>query len=390
MTASAILVAVSGALLVLTYGGFAGVLGAIVRLRRPSQRGYGPTVDASPEASAPAITVYFSALNEEDNVTRRLDNIFETEYDASKIRVIVVSDGSTDRTADRARAYIQSHPGRSINLVELAETKGPAFAQNLVPSISETEIVVATDADAIFRRDTLVRLVSPFQDARVAVVGAVVIYQDPSNSSLGYGYGKYRGIERKLRSWESQLGILVKVDGPCVAYRLSIWQELKPFEALDQVICLWAQLRQLHAVQADDAVCYDWANQTSAQELRQRARMTRKALLSTFHRWGLRETLTHPLFSIALWLHKLVRFFSPALLIMFLTSALVQWGLNFLWLLIVLALGLAPIRQARKALYAFGLAQVSFALGLWSWAMGDKTGAYAPTRTLKGSQSRRT
>lgn len=379
MTIATILLVISGALLVLTYGGFAAILGAIATLTRPWRRTWMPEPFGE---DAPDITVFFSALNEEENVARRLENIFDTDYDPDRIRAIVVSDGSTDATAERTRAYIDDHPERRITLVELPENKGPAHAQNSIPNLADTEIVVSTDAAATFRRDTLPNLIAPFRDPRVSAVGAVVVYQDPGNSSVAYGYAKYRDVERLLRSWESELGVLVKVDGPCVAYRLSIWDEIQPFEDVDQVICLWAQIKGVRAVQADHAICYDWANQTPAQEIKQRARMTRKALLSTFNRWGLRESLSHPGFTAALWLHKLVRFFSPVLVVALAISGLVAFGAYVLAAAAAVGLAAAVSGRLRQGLIAFYWAQVSFFRGLSAWAVGDRSGSYTPTRKV--------
>lgn len=381
MTLATTLFVVSGTLLALTYGGFAAILGLVAVATRPFR-----PLRAHPSAGAdtPAITVYFAALNEEENIQRRLDNIFDTDYDTNKLHVVVISDGSADGTADVTRRYIAAYPDRKVTLVDLPENKGKAHAQNILPAHAHTKIVVGTDADASFRRDTLPRLIAPFRDPRVSAVGAVVVYRDPGNSSVAYGYGKYRNVERMLRSWESELGILVKVDGPCVAYRLSIWEEIQPFEDADQVLCLWAQSKNVSAVQADDAICYDWANRRPDQEIKQRARMTRKALLSTFNRWTLSHALRHPAFTVALWLHKIIRFFSPILVILLLASAAATCVSCLVVALALVALAAASNIKARRAVTAFVWAQVSFASGILGWIRNDRSGAYRPTRTIQG------
>ena len=135
-------------------------------------------------------------------------------------------------------------------------------------------------------------------------------------------------------------------------------------------------------MQADDAICYDWANQTPAQELKQRARMTRKALLSTFNRWGLRESLSHPGFTAALWLHKLVRFFSPVLVVTLVASGLLTLGAYVVAAAAALALAAAVSGRLRQGLIAFYWAQVSFFRGLTAWVLGDRSGSYTPTRKV--------
>lgn len=342
----------------------------------------------------PLITVYLSALNEEDKIDSRLDNIFDTTYPLDKLEVIVVSDGSTDRTVDAVQNYIDRHKNLALRLIDLKKNVGQAYAQNLVASKAKGDILISTDADTRFTESTLENLSDPFGDKRVGAAGGVISYQTVQNEKgmIANTYNQYRSMETQLRHYETKLGILVKTDGPCTAYRKNIWEPIEGFEDVDQIITLLARKHGFVAVQAEDAICFDVANSSARQDIKQRARMTRKALLSTFYRWRLVDIVKHPLFSFALFSHKVVRFFSPVFFLLLLISGLLL-TFTYDWLLLLVSLALVTLilmyglnrplfKKVTSMTSAFITAQIGFGLGLIQWLGGNRTGHYTPTRKV--------
>ena len=349
--------------------------------------------DGAQTAFSPLVTVFFSALNEEERVADRILNILQANWPAERLEVIVVSDGSSDGTAEITRQIIAAHPARSIRLYEMHENRGRAFAQNLVAGEAKGDILIATDAETVFDRDTIRHLVSPFADPTVGVVGGDVRYEVPKGTAepeFARAYDLYRRMESSLRRAESNLALLVKTDGPCTAFRRDLWTPIEAFEDVDQVICLLARKHGLRAEHAPAAICVDRANGSRAQEVGQRARMTRKALLSTFNRWRSHDWLAHPTFTFVLMSHKVFRFASPALWLIFAVALLLSvaqvGGPPGGVLLIALAVALwtttsrAPMAGLLRALVA---AQLAFALGVCGWVGRKRDGRYQPTRSLQ-------
>jgi cellulose synthase/poly-beta-1,6-N-acetylglucosamine synthase-like glycosyltransferase len=195
------------------------------------------------------------------------------------------------------------------------------------------------------------------------------------------------------------LGVMAKVDGPCVAYRKSLWSPISEFEDIDQIVALEATKKGYRAVMVPDAVCTDSANASVQQELRARRRMTRKAVLSTNKRWRPGDVVRHPFFSFALYSHKFVRFLSPVfflaflvcLLILALDRGLLPLGLILLALAGLLVylnervFGITALKEARGRLLSFLVANLGFAYGLVDWLRGVKKGRYVPTRQTGGT-----
>lgn len=345
----------------------------------------------SSDEFSPAVSVYFSALNEEEGVRGRLENLIDQDYPPERLEIIAVSDGSTDRTAAIVREVIRENPGRDIRLIEFPRNLGQSEAQNAVAREAKYGILLSTDVETRFPENLISEIIKPFSDPRVAVVGAVVIY-DSGSTEIGETYSRYRDMETAIREHESALGIGVKIDGPCAAYLKSIWEPITGFEDADQVAPLFARKDGYITVQAAKAVAWDKANTTPRREIKQRSRMTRKALLSTFHRWGPSDTIRHPGFAFALFSHKVVRFFSPvfALLALIFGALFINkagaWTLTLICLggfaLVLAAASASGLPMARKLpVYAKSLMYSNFAylLGIIGWIAGHKKGYYKPT-----------
>lgn len=105
----------------------------------------------------PEITVVIPAYNEEKNIELCINSIKKSTYPKEKIRIIVVDDGSTDKT----REIVKRH--KDIMLLE-QNHKGKTDALNLAVKYSKTEIIVTVDADTIVDRDCIAKLVNPLKE----------------------------------------------------------------------------------------------------------------------------------------------------------------------------------------------------------------------------------
>ncbi|GAA3736664.1 cellulose synthase/poly-beta-1,6-N-acetylglucosamine synthase-like glycosyltransferase/peptidoglycan/xylan/chitin deacetylase (PgdA/CDA1 family) [Spinactinospora alkalitolerans] len=81
------------------------------------------------------------------------------------VEIIVVDDGSTDRTADVAEAF--GHP--DVRVVR-KPNGGKASALNTGVAAASHDIIVMMDGDTVFERDTVRRLVQPFADPEIGAV----------------------------------------------------------------------------------------------------------------------------------------------------------------------------------------------------------------------------
>ena len=87
----------------------------------------------------PSVSIIIPAHNEERVIAEKLQNTFQLEYPGESIELIIVSDGSTDQTANIAQ---QANGPIDIRFFELKERGGKAAALNLGLEKSDSEIIV--------------------------------------------------------------------------------------------------------------------------------------------------------------------------------------------------------------------------------------------------------
>ena len=101
------------------------------------------------------VTVLFSAYNEEEAVARTLHSIMESNYPRALLNVLVVSDGSTDRTDE----IVQSFNNKRVKLIRIQQREGKNRALANVYQQAVGEILVFVDASSIFKQDSVRNLV---------------------------------------------------------------------------------------------------------------------------------------------------------------------------------------------------------------------------------------
>jgi len=110
------------------------------------------------------VTVVVPAYNEEPTIRVAVETILESEY--PDLEVIVVDDGSQDRTADR---ILDLHDQGRIRLIR-QRNAGKAGALNTGIAAATGEVVLYTDADSLFLRDTVAKTVRWFADPKIDAV----------------------------------------------------------------------------------------------------------------------------------------------------------------------------------------------------------------------------
>src|SRR3954447_3094479 len=117
------------------------------------------------DKEAPFVSVVIAAYNEEVSISKTLDALLELQYPAYE--VIVVDEGSTDKTSEIIQTYTERGP---IRLVKKEVNEGKAMALNDALPVCRGEIFLLIDADIIVTPDILRHMVPHFRSGRVAAV----------------------------------------------------------------------------------------------------------------------------------------------------------------------------------------------------------------------------
>lgn len=122
-------------------------------------------------APTKSLTITITAHNEGKWVAETIESVFRQTYNAiCPIQVIVVDDGSTDNTQDvlapyRDRIRVVTH--------EVASGR-KAYASNAGLEITDTELFLALDADAILKDDAIEQAMKRFSDPKVRMVAGSI------------------------------------------------------------------------------------------------------------------------------------------------------------------------------------------------------------------------
>lgn len=118
----------------------------------------------------PKISLIIPAHNEEKVIDRSIESAKETDYPNKEI--IVVDDGSTDKTYQLALEHAQKGEIKLLHRDVASGSKTGALNYGLV--FASGEVVVTVDADTILERDALKEVVKPLSDPKVSAVSGNV------------------------------------------------------------------------------------------------------------------------------------------------------------------------------------------------------------------------
>ncbi len=291
---------------------------------------------------APPISVILAVHDEEARVGERIRDVLAQDYPAQRIEVVVVNDGSRDRTGQMARI-----DDPRVVVIDLERNVGKSAALNHAVSAARHALLVFVDARQSFAPGALRALVAPFSDARVGgVSGELVIGEG------GGGPGLYWRMETRLRHDEARLGCLHGVSGAVHALRRELFVPMPPGTVLDDMWTPLQTLRGGHRVwMARDAVAVDVPSGDLAEEFHRKLRTLAGNWQLIARLPWLLDPRRNPVF-LAWFSHKFLRLLVPwALLATLVASACVPSAF-YRWAFFaqLLAYAAAAMAWARPAL----------------------------------------
>ncbi|HEX8505420.1 MAG TPA: glycosyltransferase, partial [Hymenobacter sp.] len=296
-----------------TYVLYPALLGWLARGRQQNQ-------DVYPSAAElPAVDILLAAHNEEAVIEEKVRSTFATTYPLDRLRLLVGSDNSTDRTNALLAALAAQYP--QLRLEAYSQRTGkPTVIENLSRQAT-APVLVLTDANVFFAPNTLTELVKHFHNPAIGLVGGHILNPEQRAEGISGQEKAYLERENVMKYQEGVVwGSMMGAFGGCFAVRRACYHAAPAAFLVDDFYITLAVLR--HGYQAINelaAVCYEDVSDFLPEEFR------RKTRISAGNFQNLKEfrALLWPPWrgvAFAWWSHKVLRWLTPQLLLLLLAA----------------------------------------------------------------------
>jgi len=192
---------------------------------RPVRRSSGQSSrqGSSQDSAVPAVTAVMVVRNEEAVIARKLENLLTLNYPQAKLDLVVISDGSRDRTPAILADYARDSRVRTrLRTLIKPASEGKAAGLNDAIKLATGDVLLFTDARQQIESNALRLLIENFADPDVGAASGELMLGDPTSGETGKGMGLYWRIEKKIRELESASGSVVGATGAIYCARRTL------------------------------------------------------------------------------------------------------------------------------------------------------------------------
>lgn len=282
------------------YVGYTLLLLVIAMFRKRETRG----IDFS---AFQKVSLIISAYNEEKVIKNKIQNSLSLNYPGELLEIIIISDGSTDRTEEIVSQYsdrgviLKSYPGRL----------GKTACLNKAVQLAKGDIVVFSDANSQYDAGAVKELVRHFSDEEIGFVTGHTRYVAATDEEKVLPIGIYSQIEKLIKKLESKVSSCVGADGAIFAIRKKLYQPLSDYDINDYVIPMQIIRQGYRGVIEEKAFCVEKAAEGSRGEYDRQVRITNRTIRAIFKNADMLNPLKYGFIAFELFSHKLLKYLSP-------------------------------------------------------------------------------
>ncbi len=290
------------AIVLYTYLGYGVVLYVLVVLKRIF-KGKDLKLSLPADNELPEVTLMICAYNEEDIVNIKMENTRQLNYPEEKLKVMWVTDGSSDGTNDRLSHY------QDVTVVFKPEREGKTAALNHGIRSVKTPIVVMTDANTMLNADCIREIVRCLTDPKVGcVAGEKRVMSRQKGEAVAEGEGLYWKYESTLKRWDSELYSAMGAAGELCAIRTPLYQDMPKDTLLDDFILSMLLVdRGYRIAYTPAAYAMEYGSANMAEESKRKRRIAAGGLQSTWRLRGMLNPFRQPVVAFQLISHRILR-----------------------------------------------------------------------------------
>ena len=274
-----------------------------------------------------SLTILLPVWNEANVLTQKLDNLMET-CQGFDPHLVIIDSASTDASVSIVEGWNGQDAFASYTLLRMEQRKGKSAAvKQALEHINQTiatDLILMTDADALFEADTVSKLMHWFSDSTIGCVGA-----SPKRLGQRTEEAEHRALFSMVRTMESKFDSTPFLEGSCMMWKreaLDVEELNVRSNADDAQIATNVRINGLRAIQDSDAYFIDHAPFQRKEHTRQKVRRAQglqRHLLRQRRHWFNRR---HGRFAATLRKEAALHLLSPLLLVGALVAMLARWA----------------------------------------------------------------
>lgn len=259
-------------------------------------------------AIAPPVTLIISAYNEGKIIRKKLENSLALDYPRDRLEIMVISDCSDDETD----AIVKADAGRGVRLLRMRERGGKTVGLNFAVPQAGGDIVIFSDANALYHRMVVRNIVRNFADETVGCVTGESRYEvDEDAADSTESENLYWRYELALKRMETKIGSLVGGDGAIYAIRKKLFRPMRAEDLSDFVNPLQIVAQGYRNVYEPEAISFEGGAESFDKEFRRKVRIVNRAWRGL---WRVKQVLNpfrFGFYTLQVISHKLLRWLIP-------------------------------------------------------------------------------
>ena len=266
------------------------------------------------------VTLIVTAYNEEQVLEEKIKNTQAINYPSEKLKIIFITDGSSDDTVK----LVQQYP--FIHLLHQPERKGKYAAVKRAMHFVTTPIVVFSDANTMLNVDCITKIASHYANPKTGgVAGEKKILRNKGVSAVGEAEGLYWQYESFMKKLDAAFNTVTGAVGELFSIRTALFKELDDELILDDfVISMQICLQEYKIEYEPEAFATELPSSSLKEEEKRKVRISAGAYQSIGYLKECLNIFKYPLLSFQYISRRLLRWiFCPVmLLILFMSNSL--------------------------------------------------------------------
>lgn len=379
-----------------TYIFFPVILSFIYRITKHQKTILNKKCDSVP------ISILIAAYNEEKVIADKIESIFQSDYPKDLIEVWVGSDNSNDATNEILKNLEQKYP--QLHPIFFSERIGKIRIINQLVKKANANILIITDANVMFDKNTINELCASMTDEKIGLVDTRMIHTGLQNDGISKQENIYISNEVKIKFYEGEIwGCMMGPFGGCYAVRKALFKPIPDNFLVDDFFINMQVLQQGYkAINNPKAIVIEDVSNDLKHEFKRKIRIATGDFqnLHYFLPFTYKKFFTSIGFCFIS--HKIIRWFTPHLIILvfIVLSILVLLG-NQLYLYLLLA-GITLIMfvflerilskininvMILRLITHFFYMNLALLIGFFRFMKGVKSSIWTPTPRLQGKNN---